>query len=122
MATLAETERRFTAGMDPSARAKRLYSALEDTVAELHRMAKSCRPDADATRELLELEAERVEQARQLLRILETEQFRQRETIKHYLYGHGSRDSLRTVSGSWNNDPSPPIPEPKSPKAEGGEP
>ncbi len=95
--TLADKEKKFAASLAPSERAKRLYPKLLEE-------AEECRRDAGAAlnRELLELRAELLQQAADLIRILETEQFRQRTAAATHLDGKMDRADLRRVTRTWN--------------------
>ena len=110
MKTLAEAEREFAKTLGPSEKAKRLAPKLGEIAEEMNvtavSLAQGLRPVATpAAAELMDLSAELVDQARDLLRILEQEQFRQRTAIQMFLAGRVDRDFLRNVSGSWNGDP-----------------
>lgn len=83
--TLQQAERRICATLTPPERAKRLFKSLGETVEEVRRLA-SCAL-TPASRELWAMEAERIEQARECLRVLEQEQWRQRESAKLFLHG-----------------------------------
>lgn len=105
--TLAAREADFIASMLPSNEAKRLAPKLRELAEEHRRQASHSTP---AGREMHDLEAFRVDRAAELIRILETEQFRQRESIKLYLAGREDRDFLRRVASTWNDDkPAPKV-------------
>jgi hypothetical protein len=97
--SLAERERQFCASLGYSERAKRIAPKLGEVSEELQTKAARV---SGAEKELLELAAEQIDQARDLLRILEQEQWRQREAINLYLYGKVDRDFLKNISSSWN--------------------
>ena len=110
MKTLAEAERDLAKTLGPSARAKRLAPKLGEIAEEMNATAVSLaaghRPVATpAAAEIMDLSAELVDQARDLLRILEQEQFRQRTAIQMFLQGQVDREFLRKVAYSWNGDP-----------------
>ena len=100
--TLAESELAFIKGMLPEDRAKR-------AVEKLRQMANETRKDTEykggAAKELGELNAVRMEEAAEVIRIMSLEQFRQRETIRHYLDGRVDRLFMRGVAATWNGDP-----------------
>lgn len=100
--TLAESQRRFIKGLDVRARAKRAYGQLEELQGELMREAGSARTPAAA--ELNAFYAAQVEEARELIRVLEMEQIRQRTTLKMFLQGMLERGEAREISESWNDD------------------
>ncbi len=100
--TLVEFERDYTASMTASQKAKRLHVSLKDVSGEL--IVKSML-GTEAQKELFELYAERVSQAADLLRVLELEQWRQRESIKLFLARREDESFLRRVSSTWNDDP-----------------
>jgi hypothetical protein len=99
---LAKRERAFAAKLGHSERAKRLYPKLKELIDEHQRRIMTAKTPVQA--ELLELEVVWIEQARELLRILEQEQWRQREGAKLFLCGHIDRSALRNISETWNND------------------
>ena len=105
MSNLAESVKRHAEGRLPDDRAKWLYPRLLDDAKEADQEAQLARDRGKGSAaELLEMRAEQMRQAAELIRILSTEQFRQRETIKHYLHGRGDTASLRLVSSTWNGD------------------
>lgn len=100
--TLAEREAELIASLHPSAEAKRLAPKLRDDAAERRSLASTAKTEAG--RQLHELAALHLERAAELLRILEQEQWRQREAIKLHLHGTLERTNLRRIAESWNGD------------------
>lgn len=101
---LAQFESNFIQGMSASDRARRLTPKLIELAEEIDLLAKAA--PTEAGRELWELEALHVRNAADLLRVLEQEQWRQREAAKLFLCGQIDRSALRSITESWNNDPS----------------
>lgn len=99
---LATRERKLAESLQPSDRAKRLAPTLIEISREILLRARN-----DVERELGELHVERLRQASDLLRILETEQFRQREAIKLYHHGGLDRSALNRIAATWNEEPKP---------------
>jgi hypothetical protein len=95
--SLAEKEKALAAKLGPSERAKRLAPKLLEEAAEC-RLEARFMPNV----ELLELRAALLEEAADLLRILETEQFRQRTAAATHLHGRMDRAELRQITQSWN--------------------
>lgn len=99
---LGEREKAFVASMGPEDRAKRAAQKMRE-------LAEETRADTQykgaAAQELGELAAVRMEEAAEMLRVMSLEQFRQRETMRHYLDGRVDRDFMRGVARTWNDDP-----------------
>lgn len=95
--TLAAKEKKLAASLGPSERAKRLYPKLMEEAVELRRDAKRA-----LNSELLEFRAELMEQAADIIRVLETEQFRQRTAAATHLDGMMDRAELRSIVKTWN--------------------
>lgn len=102
--TLAQAEARIVATMSPSDEAKRLAPKLIEEAVEARHRARLKSGMGKADFELDDLAAVRLERAAELLRILEQEQFRQRESARLYLDGRVDRAFLRRAAWSWNGD------------------
>lgn len=56
----------------------------------------------EAANEIYDLETQVMKSAAEMIPVLETEQWRQREAIKLFLHGQIDRNELRRISETWN--------------------
>lgn len=108
---LAASTRRIFESLSNERRARWLEPKLVDLAQDLEHRGQSAQVlGKSAESELMELGAELVKLAGELIHTLDLEQWRQREGAAHYLQGRMARDELRKINRSWNNDP---VPEPR---------
>lgn len=97
---LADSEHEFCKQLSPEALATRCHAKLNELLASLEYNKSRARRDDEI--ELIELEQAWLITTINLLPILATEQFRQREANKLFLHGKLSREELRNISETWN--------------------
>lgn len=79
---------------------EKVHAALLSAAKEFEIHAK--RATHDATRECAQMDADNCTQGANLIKALDTEVFRLRQAIGHFLYGKMSRHDLRKITETWN--------------------
>lgn len=106
--SLTEMEKSLLSKLTPTKKAQKLADRVCEIVTELDWMAKRIAESMKNPNSLLEMTRMYqydLKEIAEMLRILEQEQFRQREAIKLFLHRREGESFLRLVSESWNNDP-----------------